>query len=149
MPVDGSQPVVLVQGTGLIDEMHFAPDGKWFAYNSDESGRHEVYVAPFPPSGERWRVSLAGGVQGRWRADSRELYFLAPDGTLMAAGFAPGTPPEIGKPVVLFKTPIAPTYNLDHYAVAPDGRFLLRLPSTAGEESLNIVLNWTAALPKP
>ena len=108
MPVDGGQPIVMVQGTGLIDEMHFSPDGKWFAYNSDESGRNEVYVAPFPPSGERWRVSTAGGVQGRWRADSRELYFLAVDGTLMAADFAPGTPPEIGKPVVLFKTPIFP-----------------------------------------
>ena len=85
LPVDGGQPLVLAQTTALIDEMHFSTDGKWVAYNSDESGRHEVYVALFPPSGERWRVSLAGGVQGHWRGDSQELYFLAMDGTMMAA----------------------------------------------------------------
>ena len=61
-PVDGSKPIVLVESTGLIDEQHFAPDVKWVVYNSDESGRHEVYVMPFPPTGERWQVSTAGGV---------------------------------------------------------------------------------------
>ena len=148
-PVDGSKPIVLVESTGLIDEQHFAPDVKWVVYNSDESGRHEVYVMPFPPTGERWQVSTAGGVSPRWRGDSRELYFLALDGTLMAVRFAPGTPPEIGAPVPLFTTGIAPTYHLDHYAPAPDGRFLLRVPvGSAPSSILNIVVNWTSALPE-
>jgi hypothetical protein len=148
-PVDGSKPIVLVESTGLIDELRFAPDVKWVVYNSDESGRHEVYVMPFPPTGERWQVSTAGGVSPRWRGDSRELYFLALDGTLMAVSFAPGTPPEIGAPVPLFSTGIAPTYHLDHYAVAPDGRFLLRVPVGSAQSSiLNIAVNWTSALPQ-
>ena len=67
----------------------------------------------------------------------------------MAVSFAPGTPPEIGAPMPLFTTGIAPTYHLDHYAVAPDGRFLLRVPVGSAQSSLlNIVLNWTSALPK-
>ena len=121
-PVDGSKPIVLVESTGLIDEQHFAPDVKWVAYNSDESGRHEVpTVMPFPPTGERWQVSTAGGVSPRWRGDSRELYFLALDGTLMAVSFVPGTPPAIGLRGAVQDGDCS-TYHLDHYAVASDGR---------------------------
>ena len=99
---------------------------------------------------EHYGVSTGGGVSGRWRDDSRELYFLALDGTLMAVSVAPGTPPEIGTPMPLFKTGIIPSYNLDHYAPAPGGqRFLLRLPVGGADFSmLNIAVNWTSALPK-
>ena len=140
----------MAQTTALIDEERFSPDTNWVLYNSDESGRNEVYVIPFPPTGERWQVSQAGGVQGRWRGDSREIYFLAPDGTLMAVSFSPAKTPTFGNLASLFKTGIAPTYNLDHYEPDASGRrFLLKLPPPSGDQSLlNVVLNWTSALPE-
>ncbi len=59
----------------------FSPDGRWVAYQTNESGRFEVVVQPFPDVGGKWPVSTAGGVTPRWRADGKELYFLAPDAT--------------------------------------------------------------------
>jgi hypothetical protein len=74
-------------------------------------------------------VSTAGGVQGRWRGDSAEIFYVAPDGTLMATSFADGSPPRIGAPAPLFKTGITPSYNLDHFDVAADGkRILTKVP---------------------
>src|SRR5262245_1944932 len=148
-PVDGGKPLILTSGTtAVVDEFRFSPDGKWVAYNSDESGRQEVYVAPFPATGSRWQVSAAGGVQPRWRGDGHELFYLTPDGTLTAAAIGSGTPPDIGKPASLFKTGVAPTYNLDHFAVTTDGqRFLIRAPVSGQDESLlKIVVNWDAPL---
>src|SRR5262249_34950613 len=67
----------------LATEFHesnarFSPDGKWIAYQSNETGPSEIYIAPFPPTGAKWQVSTAGGVVPRWRADGKELYFFAP-----------------------------------------------------------------------
>src|SRR6185436_18370187 len=84
VPVAGGPPIpVPVEGT-IVDEYHFSPDGRWLAYNSDASGRQEIYVSPLPPTGERWQVSPAGGVQARWRADGGELLYIAPEGAMMA-----------------------------------------------------------------
>ena len=66
----------------------FSPDGHWVAYQSDESGRVEVYVRPFPGPGGQWQVSTAGGKDPRWRPDGKELYYIAPDSRLMAAPIA-------------------------------------------------------------
>jgi Tol biopolymer transport system component len=63
----------------------FSPDGKWIAFSSTEGGQPEVYVAAFPPNGRHWRVSADGGSQARWRRDGKEIFYLAPDRTLMAA----------------------------------------------------------------
>lgn len=63
----------------------FSTDGHWIAYNSNESGKNEVYVAPFPGPGGKWQVSAAGGTSPRWRPDGKELFYLAPDGRLTAA----------------------------------------------------------------
>ncbi len=79
------EPVVVARGlTGTLDQAHMSPDGKWVAYNSNESGRYEVYVTPFPATGERFTVSRAGGSQPTWKADGSELYYLTPDGVLNA-----------------------------------------------------------------
>jgi Tol biopolymer transport system component len=61
-----------------------SPDGRWMAYASDESGRWEVYVSAFPGGGGRWQISAGGGVEPRWRSDGKELFYVSPDGTLMA-----------------------------------------------------------------
>ena len=134
---------------GLLDEMRFSPDGKWILYNSDDSGRHEVYVSPLPMTGERWPVSVAGGLQGRWRGDGRELYYLTLDGTVMAVDFVGGSPPQFGTPKRLFETDLQPAYNLDHIEASGDGkRFLIRVPIQPGAQSmLNVIVNWTSLLP--
>jgi Tol biopolymer transport system component len=147
-PLDGGKPLILVSGTALVDEFRFSPDRHWVAYNSDESGRQEVYIAPFPSTGSRWQVSTSGGVQPRWRGDSRELFYLASDGTLTAATIRAGAVPDIGRPTPLFKSGIVPTYNLDHFSVTADGeRFLVRAPVAGRDEALlKIVVNWDAGL---
>jgi dipeptidyl aminopeptidase/acylaminoacyl peptidase len=62
----------------------FSPDGKWVAFSSTDSGQIEVYVSQFPFTGRRWRVSVDGGSQARWRRDGNEIFYLAPDRTVMA-----------------------------------------------------------------
>ena len=62
----------------------FSPDGRWVAYSSDETGRDEVYIRPFPKADGQWRVSTDGGTNPRWRPDGRELFYIAPDRKLMS-----------------------------------------------------------------
>ena len=126
----------------------FSPDGRWVAYQTNESGRFEVVVQPFPGAGGKWQVSTAGGVAPRWRADGRELYFLAPNATMMAVPVtAAGTSFETGTPVALFPTRIVEggtvTQNRAQYAVARDGRFLINQPvADATAAPITLILNW-------
>jgi dipeptidyl aminopeptidase/acylaminoacyl peptidase len=106
------------------DNAAFSPDGRWIAFQSSESGRDEVYVRAFPPAGDQYVVSRNGGTQPRWRGDGRELFFLAPDGSVMAApiaftpGFSAGTPQTI--------VPAAMTLVIRHaYTVTKDGQRVL------------------------
>jgi Tol biopolymer transport system component len=126
----------------------FSPDGRWLAYQTNESGRFEVVVQPFPGAGGKWQVSTAGGAAPRWRADGRELYFLAPNATMMAVPVtAAGTSFETGTPVALFPTRIVDggtvTQNRPQYAVARDGRFLINQPvADATAAPITLILNW-------
>jgi len=92
LPLAGDRKPMLVTRSlaGFADQGQFSPDGRWIAYNTNESDRHEVKVVPFPPNGEKWQISTSGGVQPTWRGDGKELFFLAPDATLMAADVRPG-----------------------------------------------------------
>ena len=126
----------------------FSPDGRWVAYQTNESGRSEVVVQPFPDGSGRWQVSTAGGVAPRWRADGTELYFLAPDATLMAAPVtATGATFAAGPPVALFPTRIVEGGTIatgrPQYAVATDGRFLINQPAAdAAAPPITLLLNW-------
>jgi Tol biopolymer transport system component len=137
------EPLPLAGGVD-VDELHFAPDGRLIAYNAIELDRWDIYLAPVPPNGQRWQVSTAGGVQARWRADGRELFYLALDGTLMAVEIGgSATQPRIGKPRPLFKTGLRPSGYVDQYLVHPSGdRFLVNLPFDDPEtQPLNVVLD--------
>jgi eukaryotic-like serine/threonine-protein kinase len=126
----------------------FSPDGRWVAYQTNESGRFEVVVQPFPDAGGKWQESTTGGVAPRWRADGKELYFLAPDATMMAVPVTgAGASFEAGTPVPLFRTRIVEggsvTNNRPQYAVARDGRFLINQPvADATAEPISLILNW-------
>jgi hypothetical protein len=123
----------------------FSPDDRWIGYVSDESGTNQVYVRPFPRGEGRWRISHGGGWAPQWRADSRELYFLAPDGGLMAAGIKVVNGAVEGDvPQRLFRTGLGPTKHDLPYAVAARGqRFLIPVPVDPPEAApINIVLDW-------
>ena len=127
----------------------FSPDGHWVAYQSDESGRYEIYVRPFPGPGGQWQVSTAGGKDPRWRPDGKELYYIAPDSRLMAAPIAAsGTALQPGLPTALFQARIAGGVASDislrqQYDVAPDGRFLINVNvDEATTAPITVITNW-------
>jgi hypothetical protein len=146
VPVNGNgTPLELASNVPQMDEMQLSPDGKWLAYNAASSGRDEVYVSPVPPTGERIQISVDGGTSARWRDDGAELYYLAPDGTLMAVSTPMrGQRLDPSRPTALFKTGIQPSHNLDHYVTGANGKtFLLRLPAAAAEAPMaTIIANW-------
>ena len=132
------------------DESQLSPDGRWISYNSSSSGSHQIYLQPFPGPGERVTVSSSGGVQAKWRADGKELFYLAYDGTMMSVDVPAGVSPDLGTPRPLFKTRLNPVGNVDQYAVTQDGqRFVVLEPlADAPLESLTIVTNWTKLFEK-
>ena len=129
----------------------FDRSGRWVAYQSSESGPIEVYVAAFPGPGVKRQISSGGGVLPLWRGDGKELYYLAPDDTLIAATVA-STELTIDVTAVrpLFKTRRKLLQNGTGYpyAVSTDGtRFLINTtPEQQASEPLTVVLNWTAGL---
>ncbi len=124
----------------------FSPDGRWIAYFSNESGRFEVYVQPFPGPGGRWQVSGAGGETPKWRSDGRELYYVAPGGRLMAVEVKTGESFEAGPPRFLFQTKLRRLPG-PQYDPSPDGqRFLVNLSEEDRSLPATVVLNWTAGV---
>jgi dipeptidyl aminopeptidase/acylaminoacyl peptidase len=123
----------------------FSPNGRWVAYESDETGRKEVYVLPFPGHGRKWRISTDGGIRPLWARDGRELFYLNGDAMMgvtidNSPSFSPAHPRLLFRKTSEFGQPYA-------YDVAPDGRFLMidsLPPAVLGP--LTIALNWQAEL---
>ncbi|MFN2386656.1 MAG: type II toxin-antitoxin system VapB family antitoxin [Thermoanaerobaculia bacterium] len=126
----------------------FSSDGQWIAYVSTESGRREVYVRPFSTSGGKWQISSAGGSFPRWRRDGKELFFVAPDKTLMAAEITAGSGFAAGVPRPLFRTQMKWLDIGFQYDVSADGkRFLINtLAEEEKSDAITIVQNWMAGL---
>jgi len=148
VPLHGDRKPFLVVTTPFHEtSAQFSPDGRWIAYQSNESGSVEIYVQPFP-SGRKVPISGAGGVQVRWRRDGRELFYLAPDNQLMAVSIRldADTPSvEVGKPEPLFTTHLAGTPQNDsgrHYMVSPDGQRFLMDTLTEVSLPMTVILNW-------
>ena len=128
----------------------FSPDGRWVAYRSNESGKSEIYVVPFPGPGGKWQISTTGGDRPRWRRDGSEIFYIAPDNTLMAASVnGKGASFEVGSVKPLFATG-AVVGTRYQYAVAGGGqRFLINTaPVTVASAPITVVLNWTEGLKK-
>jgi eukaryotic-like serine/threonine-protein kinase len=136
----------------------FSPDGRWIAYQSDESGKKEIYVQPFdassaaksPAAGApgvgKWMVSNGGGGSPLWRGDGKELFYLSSDGMATAVELNATGAFQAGVPKPLFRVPA----GLVYWDVTPDGkRFLLAAPSSTGARPFfTVVLNWQSGLKK-
>jgi Tol biopolymer transport system component/predicted Ser/Thr protein kinase len=151
LPLSGERkPERFLQTSFSEDSPAFSPDDRWVAYNSDASGRFEVYVRSFPGPGGQFQISRNGGWAPKWRGDGKEIFFLALDGTMMAADITPGKELQAGVPHALFPTQLLKGSDRHSYAVTKDGkRFLLRVPDQRQVTvPITIVLNWPATAKK-
>ncbi len=149
--LDGKATMTPVVQTPFAEaRARFSPDGKWFAYDSNESSRSEVYVRRYPPTADQWQVSASGGVSPLWSADGRELYFFGSE-SIMAVPMGAGDRLNPGTPVSLFRSPSPMFASLSTAGpigmlingVTRDGqKFLLRSSGEERTPSLNIVMNW-------
>ena len=127
----------------------FSPDGKWLLYMSEESGRAEIYVQPYPGPGGKWQISTDGGTEAAWNHNGREIFYrnrnkmMAVDVTLQPSFSA-------GKPHMLFEGQYVPTPGtFANYDVSPDGQRFLMLKQAEQAQAatqINVVLNWTEEL---
>jgi serine/threonine protein kinase/Tol biopolymer transport system component len=161
LPMAGEQkPLPVLQTMFQEGAGQFSPDGRWIAYESNESGHVAIYIRAFPGQGGQWEVSSGAGTQPRWRLDGKELFYVAADGRLMAVPITVGSDGQTlqpGTPAPLFLTHLASGGNISipvgnskpQYAVASDGRFLMNV-AVDGENTppISVVLNWNAALNK-
>ena len=122
----------------------FSPDGRWIAFESDESGSPEVYVALTRGAEEKRRISPSGGRSPRWSRDGKALYYVAADNLLMAVAVTPSEHWSGSAPAVVFRADT----EIGNYDVTPDGaRFLMSVPVEKTRESpLRVILNWPALL---
>ncbi len=148
LPIDTRTPRLFLATTANELWGQFSPDGRWIAYQSNETGRFEIYVRPFPGPGGPIPISTAGGIYTRWSRDGNELYYVAPDATMMAVRVR-RTPTTLSAdaPVALFKTRrVGGGVNVilygHQYDVAPDGRFLINVEPESNLRPITLVMNW-------
>ncbi len=148
LPVgDSKKPVVfLPRAPNDFGPMRFSPDGKWVAYEQDESGRREIYAVSFPDGQRKVQISSNGGLNPKWSRKGREIIYTNFVGKVMSAEVEPGQDLRVGATRVLFQLPES-AFGLD---VSADGeRFLVNVPVIKSSSvPLSVVVNWTAGLNK-
>ncbi len=141
------KPIPLVRTEFSDEAARLSPDGRWLAYTSDESGRHEVYVRRFLEPGRSQPISTGGGLQPLWRSDGKELFYLSAERSVMSVEVESDGPTiRVGGSVRLFEAPIvAATPYERSYAVSRDGqRFLVATASPETFSPIQVIVNWTA-----
>ena len=161
VPVTGDRkPIPILENRGAEILPQVSPDGKWIAYASNESGRFEIHVRPFPSGSGHWQLTTtgSGNYSVRWRGDSKEIYYISADSSskLMAIPVtASGTTFQADAPKALFESRyigIGHTPGYHDFAVSPDGqRFLIPVPSASLNISsvtppIDVIVNWTTLL---
>jgi Tol biopolymer transport system component len=151
LPMKGNdrKPIAVSNTPFKEDAGQFSPDARWVAYVTDETGRFEVVVQPFPNPTFKRQVSIGGGGHPRWRSDGKELFFISPDGKMMASQVHPSTSSfESETPTALFQTRIFNEQYVSRpqYAVSADGRFLINQTVEESKPAIMLILNWK---PKP
>lgn len=158
-PADGGFSLFVIAGDGggerqplsdgpfRSDEGSFSPDGRWVSFQSDRTGRQEVYVTAFPATGEQWQISPDGGVQARWASDGRTLYYLGLMGQLMRVAIPPGGPAHASRPEPMFDLKIGqPSSTLEQFMVHGDRFLVLRRSAESPPQTIAVLANWTSAL---
>lgn len=141
------EPKVLVSSNGFQGGAQLSPDGRWLVYQSDETGRAEIYVRAYPALDRAWQVSVGGGVQPRWGADRRELYYRMGSPMTAVTFDGRGAVPVLGKPQVLFDQAFeyGQGISIANYDVLPDGRFVLLRAETGGAP-FHVIRHWADSL---
>jgi serine/threonine protein kinase len=147
LPLDGNdtiQPVL--QASSNLSGLRFSPDGHWVTYSTDESGRREVCVQPYPVASGKWMISTEGGQYSRWAHSGREIFFFSGD-KLMIVDVETQPAFKAGTPHTLF--PTTGYLGAGNYDVAPDGQHFLMIKQDDAQtnpKELNVVLNWSEEL---
>jgi serine/threonine-protein kinase len=138
---------------GNVLDARLSPDGKWIAWESDASGRREVYVSAVDGGRALLRVSKAGGGSPHWRADGRELFYIAGDGRINVVGFQAGPNPTLSEPRTVTTNPVNPepfghdSFQPTRFDVSPLGdRFIVQTPPDVGAYSLTLIQGWQTRL---
>ena len=152
-PTDGArEPFPVVHTPFNERDGQFSPDGRWIAYQSDESGQFDIYLRSFPDPKNQIRVSATGGAQVRWRRDGKELFYITLDNRLMSVSIRQSKTgaPEVGVPTPLFTTRVGGAMlgpRKQQYVVSLDGQqFLMNTVTAESSSPLKVVLNWNAAV---
>jgi hypothetical protein len=151
LPVEGDRkPAIYLQTPFNERNGRFSPDGKFIAYASDESGRYEVYVQPFPVSGAKWMISSGGGAFPRWRRDGKEIFYVSSVSKLTAVEVKTAPRFEAALPQPLFDARLYTGLNLGVFPYAPAAngqRFLMNsMPGEIASAPITIVQNWTSGV---
>ena len=147
----GAKPFQVTHGNSMIKQGSFSPDGRFIAYTSDESGRYEVYVQPFPDASKgKWVISQTGGVEPQWSRDGRELFFFSGQKLMMVEVDLHGASFHSSVPKELFSAPVPSGYSNDshRWQLSPDGkRFLVMIPPSGSAIAyLDVIVNWESLL---
>ena len=141
-----SRPLIqtpFIDGDGAV-----SPDGKWLAYENNETGRYEVYVTTFPPSDTKLTVTAESGVDSLWSPDGRKLFYVnAATRELLAVDVKPGNPPGFGPPRRIHAGPLDWT-SAHSFDIHPTQQQILLQVSTAPQIDITVLLDWQASLKK-
>jgi hypothetical protein len=135
------------------DQARLSPDGKWLAYRSNESGRFEVFIQAFPPTGGKWQISNAGGAEPQWRGDGRELFYatLQDPARMMAVDIADRNGAiRAGVPHPLSDVRLPGGILRNRFVAAPDGKQFLAIvpPEQKAASSFTVIVNWPSLVKK-
>jgi Tol biopolymer transport system component len=146
LPLDGGAPREVIATPADERGARFSPDGRWLAYSSNESGRFEVFVTPFPPTGAKWQISPSGGHQPQWSRDGRELFYISPDQRIVAVSVSTSRGTFVpGRQTAVAETRMTGWERNAHgaqYAFTPDGQRVLVVDAAETVRPISLVFGW-------
>jgi Tol biopolymer transport system component len=147
LPLLGRRTPVLLYATEFRKAApQVSSDGRWVSYQSNESGRWEVYIATFPRFQEKRQVSIGGGCQPRWRKDRKELFYLSLEGRLMSVAVNSAARLETTTPKPMFQTSLRGSEEKKYWVTGDGNRFIVVEPLEDSTKPFTVVLNWTTGL---